>query len=195
MTDLKPPLPAPSETIRALSGALRFWKLDPTAVAAFDPTPAAAKRSFLAALYGLPIYAVVLALDVWHSADPPTDLWTYALVQAIAYVVHTAGFPLAVLGMARVLGHAQQWPLFVTAQNWFGLPQVAALMATVVLDQSGILGVLGAIILVMVQIYSLVVEGYIAKVTLGVTALASFAIVLLDIVLGVGIDQLAVRLF
>lgn len=186
---------SPSETIRALAGGLRFWKFDRTAAAAFDPSGAAAKRSFMAALYGLPFYAAVLALDVWQSTDAPADFGLYALVQLIAYVVHTAGFPLAVLGLARVLGHAQQWPLFVTAQNWFGLPQVVALLACVVLDRSGILGPLGALLLVIVQFYSLAVEAYIARVTLGVTALASFAVVLLDIVLGVGIDQLAVRLF
>jgi hypothetical protein len=195
MTKAAPP-PVPSETIRALAGALRFCKLDFAAVAAFDPGPDAAKRSFWAAVYGVPFYAALLALNLWQSAaDKPADLGTYALVQAIAYVVHTAGFPLAVLGLARLLGHAGQWPLFVTAQNWLGLIQLVALLATIVLDQSGILGVVGTLLLIGVQLYSLVVEGYVAKVTLGVTVTASCAIVLLDIVFGVGIDQLAVRLF
>lgn len=187
--------PAPSETIRSLAGALRFCKFDFAAVAAFDPGAGAAKRSFMAVLYGVPFYAAVLAIDIWQSADKPADFWVYALVQAIAYIVHAAGFPLAVLGLARLLGHVEQWPLFVTAQNWLGLIQMVALFATVILDHSGILGVVGTLLLVGVQLYSLVVEGYVAKVTLGVTVTASCAIVLLDIVFGVGIDQLAVRLF
>jgi hypothetical protein len=188
-------MPVTSETVRSIAGALRFCKLDATAAAAFDPGTGAAKRSFMAALYGVPFYAGVLALDVWQGTDKPSDLWLYALVQAIAYVMHTAGFPLAVLGLARILGHAEQWPLFVTTQNWFGLPQVVALLGCVVLDRSGILGPVGALFLVMVQFYSLGIEAYITRVTLGVTALASFAVVLLDIVLGVGIDQVAATLF
>lgn len=187
--------PVPSETIRSLAAALRFFRLDFAAVTAFDPGTDAAKRSFLAALYGVPLYAAMLALDIWQAPNKPADLWVYALVQAIAYVIHTAGFPLAVLGMARLLGHAQQWPLFVTAQNWLGLVQLMALLATVVLDQSGILGAVGTLLLVLVQLYALVVEVCVAKVTLGVTVAASCAVVLLDIVFGVGIDQLAVRLF
>jgi len=188
--------PVPSETIRALAGALRFCKFDFAAVASFDPGPDAAKRSFWAAAYGVPFYAAVLALDLWQStADKPTDLGIYALVQAIGYVVQTAGFPLAVLGLARLLGHARQWPLFVTAQNWTSFIQVVALFVAIVVDQSGILGVVGTLLLIGVQTYALVVEGYVAKVTLGVTATASCAIVLLDIVFGVGVDQLAARLF
>ena len=187
--------PVPSETIRALAGALRFYKLDFAAVAAFDPGPEAAKRSFWAAVYGAPFYAAVLALDLWQSTTKPADIGVYSLVQVIAYVVHTAGFPLAVLGLARLLGHARQWPLFVTAQNWIGLIQLMALFVTIVLDQSGILGVVGTLLLIGVQLYALVVEAYVAKVTLGVTATASCAIVLLDIVFGVGVDQLAARLF
>ena len=194
MTKTSPP-PAPSETIQSLAGALRFYKLDFAAVAAFDPSAAATKRSFWAALYGAPFYAAVLALDVWQSSDKPSDFGVYALVQVIAYVVHTVGFPLAVLGLARLLGHAGQWPLFVTVQNWTSLLQLLGLLVTVVLDQSGILGPVGALLLIGVQLYALVVEAYVAKVTLGVTITASCAIVLLDIVIGVGIDQLAVRLF
>lgn len=188
-------LPVASETIRSLAGALRLCKFDRTAVAAFDPGVGATKRSFMAALYGAPFYAGVLALDVWHAADKPGDLWVYALVQAIAYVVHTAGFPLAVLGLVRLLGPVGQWPLFVTVQNWFGLPQVAILFAGVVLDQSGILGPVGALLLVLFQLYSLCVEAYIACVTLRVGALAGFAVVLLDLVLGIGIDEFAISLF
>ncbi|HLZ66025.1 MAG TPA: hypothetical protein VKQ29_07325 [Aliidongia sp.] len=184
-----------SETVRSIGGALRFCKLDPTAVTAFDPGIGAAKRSFMAALYGAPFYAALLALDVWQAAQKPADLWIYALVQAIAYIVHTAGFPLAVLGLVRILGHVERWPLFVTAQNWFGLPQVVALLVAVVLDRSGILGPLGTLLLVIVQFYSLAVEAYVARLTLGVTALASLAVVLLDLVLGVAIDQFAATLF
>jgi len=187
--------PAASETVRAVAASFRFWRMDRTAAAGFDPSPRAALRSFMAALYGVPFYAGVLALDLWHSADRPADLGTYALVQAIAYVIHTAGFPLAVLGMLRAIHHAEQWPLFVTAQNWFGLTQVAALLATLVLDQSHILGPVGAALLVGLQFYLLFIEGFIAAVTLGITPLACFAIVLLDVVFGVGIDQVAVSLF
>lgn len=187
--------PVPSETTRSLAAAFRFWRMDRTAAAAFDPGSAAALRSFLAALYGVPFYAGVLALDLWHAPDRPADLWIYGLVQAIAYVIHTAGFPLAVLGIARVTGHIEQWPLFVTAQNWFGLTQVMALLATLVLDQSGILGTVGTLLMVGAQFYLLFIEGFIASVTLGVSPLACVAIVLLDVVFGVGIDQLAVRLF
>ena len=187
-------MPVPSETARSIAGALRFWRFDRAAVGVFDPSPAAALRSFMAALYGLPFYAAVLALDVWQSQHMPDDLWLYALVQFIAYVTHTAGFPLAVLGLTRFLGHGAQWPLFVTAQNWFGLPQVVVLLLCVVVDRSGILGPIGGFILVAVQFYSLAVEAFVSRVTLGVDAVAAFAIVLLDIVIGVGIDQVAALL-
>ncbi|HEV2675800.1 MAG TPA: hypothetical protein VGV37_14745 [Aliidongia sp.] len=187
--------PIPSEAARSLVGALRFCRFDRTAASAFDPSPAAALRSFWAAFYGLPFYAVALALGLWHSPHRPDDLWLYALVQVIAYVAHTAAFPLGVLGLARLLGHVAQWPLFVTAQNWFGLPQVVALLVCVTLDQTGVLGPVGLALLLAVQLYSFAVEGFISWATLGVKPLAAFAIVLLDIVIGFGIDELTAGLF
>ena len=187
--------PVRSETIRSIAGALRFFKFDRTAVAAFDPSPAAALRSFMAAFYGLPLYAGVLALDLWQSAHMPGDLWLYGMVQPIAYVAHTAGFPLAVLVLARFLGHVGQWPLFVTAVNWLGLLQITAQLACTILDRSGILGQVGTALLVAVLVYSLFVEVFVARTTLGVSLLAAVAVVLLDIVIGVGIDQLTATLF
>ena len=47
----------------------------------------------------------------------------------------------------------------------------------------------------MLELYSFGVEAYIACVTLGVGALAGFAVVLLDLVLGISIDQVAAPLF
>lgn len=187
--------PVQSEMSRSLSGALRFCRFDRTAITAFDPSPAAALRSFAAALYGLPFYAGVLALDLWQSPHMPADLWLYGLIQLIAYVAHTAGFPLAVLALARFLGHVAQWPLFVTAQNWFGLLQIAAQLVCLTLDRSGILGPAGTAVLVAVVVYSLVVEVFVSRVALGVSLLASIAVVLLDIVIGVGIDQITAGLF
>ena len=187
--------PVRSETIRSIAGALRFCRFDRTAATAFDPSPATALRSFMAALYRLPFYVGVLALNLWQSAHLPDDLWLYGLIQLIAYVAHTAAFPLAVLALVRFLGHVAQWPLFVTAQNWFRLLQISAQLACLVLDRSGILGSVGTAVLVAVVLYSLFVEVFVSQMTLGVSLLASIAVVLLDIVIGVGIDQLTDTLF
>jgi hypothetical protein len=190
--DLKP---AESETRRAISGAIRFCKFDLGAVAEFDPGLGAAKRSFMAALYCVPFTVAIIALDLFYTKQPPDDLWTYALVQAIAYVIHTAGFPLAMLGLARFLGLVERWPLFVTAQNWLSLPAVATLSICVLLDYSGIIGQqLGAVLFLLVQGYVFSVEAFIARVTLGVTVLASIAVVLLDFVIGIGVDRIAASL-
>ncbi len=186
---------ASSETVRSILGALRFCRFDVRAVAAFDPSPAAAIRSFTAALYGLPFYTAIRAVDVWQSTHKPDDLGLYALVQLIAYVAQVAGFPLAVLGLTRFLGHVEQWPLFVTAQNWFGLPQAVAVAIAVALDYAGVLGSAGGVIPIALWFYSLAVEAFISRATLGVNALAAVAIVLLDLVIGFGIDQLASTLF
>jgi hypothetical protein len=186
--------PASSETARSIAGALRFCRFDAGAVTVFDPSPATALRSFLAPLYGLPFYVAILALDLWHAPRMPDDLALYALVQLIAYVAQVAGFPLAVLGLTRFLGHVEQWPLFVTAQNWFGLPQVAFVLVAVIIDRSGILGSAGALIAIALWFYSLAVEAFISRVTLGVNPLAAVAIVLLDVVIGVGIDKLTAGL-
>jgi hypothetical protein len=184
-----------SETARAISGAVRFCGFDPAAVKQFDPRVGAALRSFLAALYGLPLYAAVLALDVWTMDKRPADLWAYALAQAAAYVFHTLAFPLAVFGLMRPLGPVKGWPLFVTVQNWFGLLQAGALLYFVVIAHSGILGLGGVALLVLFQLSSMAIEAYIAMVTLGETALAGCAIVLLDVVLGAVVDQWIVTQF
>jgi hypothetical protein len=194
MTDPKT-TPAASETMRAIAGAVRFCRFDPAAVAEFDPGLGAAKRSFMAALYCVPFTVAIIALDVSYAKQQPDDLWLYALVQAIAYVIHAAGFPLAMLSLARFLGIAERWPLFVTAQNWLSLPAVAALSICVLLDYSGSFGQqAGALLFLLVQGYVFSVEAFIARVTLGVTALASIAIVLLDFVIGIAVDRIAVTL-
>jgi hypothetical protein len=184
-----------SETVRAILGVVKFCRFDPSAVKEFDPGVGAALRSFLAALYGFPLYAAVLLLDAWKMPHPPADLWIYGLVQTGAYVFHTLTFPLVVFGLMRLLGPVKGWPLFVSAQNWLALPQIAALLYFVLIGYSGILGPAGAVLLVLFQFYSLAVEAYIARVTLGQTALASFAIVLVDVVMGVAVDQLIVTRF
>jgi hypothetical protein len=187
--------PIESETRRAISGAIRFCKFDPGAVADFDPGLGAATRSFMAALYCVPFTVAIIALDLFYTKQPPDDLGIYVLVQALAYVIHTAGFPLAMLGLARFLGLVERWPLFVTAQNWLSLPAVAALSLCVLLDYSGILGQqVGAVLFLLVQGYVFSVEAFIARVTLGVTVLASVAVVLLDFVIGIAVDRLAAGL-
>ncbi|GGF08752.1 hypothetical protein GCM10011611_12780 [Aliidongia dinghuensis] len=190
---MNPPDAAPvrSETVRSLAGALRFLKFDLRAIAAFDPSTGAAIRSFMAALYGVPIYAGLLALDLLQAEKQPADLGVYALVQLIAYIARTAAFPLAVLGLARILGHVEQWPLFVTAMNWFGLVQITVQLAATILDQSGILGATGSVLAQVVLLYLLTAEAFVAWAALSAPALAGFAVVLLDIVIGVGIDKIA----
>jgi uncharacterized membrane protein len=143
----------------------------------------------------VPFTVAIIALDVSYAKQKPDDLWLYALVQAIAYVIHAVGFPLAMLSLARFLGIVERWPLFVTAQNWLSLPAVAALSICVLLDYSGIFGQqAGAVLFLLVQGYVFTVEAFIARVTLGVTALASIAIVLLDFVIGIAVDRIAVTL-
>jgi len=183
-----------SETLRALRGAARFCRFDPAAVAEFDPGVNATKRSFMAALYCVPFNVAIVALDLQHAKAPPDDLSLFALVQIIAYVIQVAGFPLVLFGLTRFLG-VVEWPLFVTAQNWFALPAIAALSICILLDYSGTLGgEAGAVLFLLVQGYAFAVEAFIARVTLGVTALASIAIVLLDYVIGIGVDRLAALL-
>jgi len=184
-----------SETLRALRGAARFCRFDPAAVAEFDPGVNATKRSFMAALYCVPFNVAIVALDLQHAKAPPDDLSLFALVQIIAYVIQVAGFPLVLFGLTRFLGVVERWPLFVTAQNWFALPAIAALSICILLDYSGTLGgEAGAVLFLLVQGYAFAVEAFIARVTLGVTALASIAIVLLDYVIGIGVDRLAALL-
>jgi len=184
-----------SETLRALKGAVRFCRFDPAAVAEFDPGLGAAKRSFMAALYCVPFNVAIVALDLQHAKAAPDDLALFALVQLSAYVIQVAGFPLALFGLTRFLGVVERWPLFVTAQNWFALPAIAALTLCILLDYSGTLGgEAGAVLFLLVQGYAFSVEAFIARVTLGVTALASIAIVLLDFVIGIGVDRLAAAL-
>jgi len=180
------------ESLRALKGVVRFCRFDPAAVAEFDPGLGAARRSFMAALYCVPFNIAIVALDLWHAKTPPDDLSRFALLQAIAYVIQVAGFLLLVLGLARFLGLAERWPLFVTAQNWFALPAIAAFTFCILLDDSGTLGRdAGAMLLLLVQAYAFSVEAFIARATLGVTVLASIAIVLLDFVISIGADRLA----
>jgi hypothetical protein len=189
-------VPVWTEMQLAVGGALRLARGDRSGLGFFDTSLDGFWRSFRAALVCYPLSMVLLALRLpavrWGEAGAATIL----AVETIAFVISWVAFPLVVLPIARFFDRENRFLPFMVVYNWSQIPQTG-LFAIVGLDAAtGVLppaaaqlAGLGAVAAVLVY------EWYIARVALAVTAAQAALVVVVDVVLGSVLDQIAKSLY
>lgn len=127
-------LPSLSETVRALYGVLRLARFDLEAIKWIDPSPGAAKRSFIVLV---PLTFIWL-VQIWilRQAIPETQLLPALLAYPLTIlnkIITVLFFYLVIDNLLRKIGGRENLPLYISAQNWASLPVSAVMLLMIAL--------------------------------------------------------------
>jgi hypothetical protein len=100
-------------------------------VRAFTNDIGVTKRSFVTALFSLPIFMMFHVLD-WLAGTGPIDPPHVMALDLLTFPISWAGFALISVPLVRMLGAEQLWPRYITAWNWSNLAQYALLFVATV---------------------------------------------------------------
>jgi hypothetical protein len=179
-------MPTRAEVMRALDGAYRLARMDPSGMTLFDLSVDGFWRSFFAAVVALPGYAILITHEL--AVAPESDgLFGRILVRAVTYLVAWAAFPIAALILCRVLDVAGYYVPLIIAMNWAAVLQtyafVAGLLAALILP--GLLATpLNLAILGAVIFY----QWFVIRTALQVSGPQALVFLLVDLVLSVLIN-------
>ena len=116
-------LPRLSEALAALYGVLRLARFDLSGIRWVDPSPAAARRSFIVLL---PLTLVwLLQTYMLRGTLDETQLlgaWIAYPLTVLNKLVSVLFFYLVIDSLLRKTGGRDHFPLYVSAQNWASLP-------------------------------------------------------------------------
>jgi len=176
------------ELHQSITGVLRLFRFDATALTCFGRDAAAAKRSFWAWAFAVPALTIVIWLGLIEAK--PEDPGLYVAARMIAQIIEIVGFPLLMLGVAGFWERRAAWPVFVTAYNWFAMLQISLQITALSLSADGGPAVAG-LVLNAVLVYTLLVEAFLAQTTLGIGRFQAISVVILDVVFGELVDNAA----
>ena len=205
-------MPSLTELWRALHGAWRLAFLDARrGLADFDGSRSGGLRSFCALALLLPINAAILWVKDFTPGDAdvgPHNILVDLLGPLAAWLV----LILIMYGLVSWHGRVERFWLFVSTYNWTQVPLGVVILLSVVLatgasaiadpnaDPANVtmlawsVAHLGLGIALTLQLGTLVYEWYVAWVALDSGIPLSIIVVLLDIVMGVGLNHLSVAL-
>jgi hypothetical protein len=191
----------------ALATAIRVARFDRSAMGDFDHSFEGFFRSFAGIVLCLPIYAVILFAERRIAMDasarlpdlagaglPPPDAAFYA-VEGLTYLLDWLAFPLAMIGIARLIGAGARYVPYIIAYNWSGCLVLAATMIPYAIYLAGLISLTGVIVLYYpVAVFTLVYRWRIARDGLQITPMTATGIVIFDFLLSVFVALLAARL-
>lgn len=184
-------LPTAPELARAAYGAWRLALFDARGLDCFDGTAAAYWRSFQAAVVLAPAYAVLVSYRLARMPAQP-DLWTFVLVEVIAYTINWVAFPLAMVYVCDRIGRPDRYLRYVAAHNWSVIVQLAALLAAT--TAAALLGPgAGALLNFAAMTAILAYQWFIARTALAVAGRTAAMIVGLDLAIGIVLSVVAGR--
>jgi hypothetical protein len=185
-------IPDQQEIVRSLFGAFRLARLDGRGMGYFNLSIEGFWRSFFAAAIVAPGYALLVAqkLATWPAAVDPA---VAVLIEAAAYALSWIAFPVAAVFLTTLLGLSRNYVSLIVAANWAEVLQFAAfllvMLATLLLPS----GVRGPVLVAVIGAI-LAYEWFVARTALETTGGVAVGIVLVDLLLGVGINVAADRL-
>jgi len=178
-----------AEVQRALTGAWLLALRDPRAFEWFDLTVEGFWRSFWAAAVAAPLYFFLAIHEFALTGWPAEPVWTF-LVRAVAYALDWALFPLVALVLVRLADLGHRYVVYIVANNWATVLQLAAFAATVALATL-LPDALGSILVLAALATVLAYRWLVARQALATTGAIATAFVLVDLVLGLLLDRLA----
>jgi hypothetical protein len=185
-----PHRPVAAEIRRSLEGAARLFLFDAKGMTGFTLTVGGFWRSFLAALIAAPLYLLILALqDRLLRANAPDDVTIPPLgprlqLEMLTYPLSWAIFPIAMIGLARLLKLTARYVPYVIAYNWANVIASAIMLVPLLLYAAGLLDPsTGLAAQAGLRIVTLVYLWFIARTALGVPMLTAAGLVAIDVLL------------
>ena len=187
-------MPLPRDISSSLQGAWRLMRFDAGGMDGFDISVDGFWRSFLAAIPVAPTYAIVVWLNLADREEPFDVAWA-VLVCSIAYGLGWAAFPVAAIGVTRLLGLTDRYVMLIVSFNWISIPQALIMTPVIALDASGGLpGPLGGWLTIAAMFYVLTYQWFVTRVALDVQPLTATGVVVLQIVISLFIEFSVLRL-
>jgi hypothetical protein len=184
------PRPSPQEISYALYGVWRLARLDSNGLSYLRETEDAFWKSFFAAVICLPPY-VVLAVIQLNQMELSAPLLKILLVEAIAYVISWAAFPLAAWHLVQMLDRQENYIRYIVAFNWSKVIQILVFLPVAVLAAGGLFGSLSGLVSLGVTLLILGYIWFITKHALKVTGGPAAGLVMLDLFISVAIEIFA----
>ena len=199
MNETAPPprLSLTREIRRSLEGAARLLMFDAGALRYFNMSVAGFWRSFLAALIAAPIIALILMFQdglLRANAGSETEIPPLSqqfASEIFAYPLSVALFPVAMIGLSRLLKVTHRYVPDIIAYNWASVIASLLTLAPLLVYAAGLIDARHGLAAVLGL--KLVICGYlwfIARASLGVPGLTAAGLVLIDVLLSVLMDGL-----
>jgi hypothetical protein len=178
-----------------LRGALRLFVFDPQGAASFNVTIEGFWHSFFAAVLIAPVYFAVIVIErdlaaglvdasLIEISAPMPSLGQTLTMEALAYPVYVAAFPIAMIGLARLLKATGRYVPYIIAYNWSSVVVVSLRLLPLVFYSAGLIGAKAATMPVFVSFLAgAIYRWYIARIALGVSGITAFALILIDLML------------
>lgn len=129
-------IPSRQEILNCVYGAWRLARLDATGVQYFDDSPAAALRSFFAAVLVAPAFVIALLLGD-HRA-PAIGPQAIVLVVLLSYCLSWAAYPVIAFRICQVIDREKAFFRFLSASNWASVIAAHLALVVAVLNGGGI---------------------------------------------------------
>ncbi|HTH98607.1 MAG TPA: hypothetical protein VL574_14430 [Stellaceae bacterium] len=179
-----------TEARGAIAGVMRLVIFDRRGTDHFGVTNEAAARSFWACVLSFPALVVPLALD-FADGKVKGDPLAVSLVRILGYIAGCVVFPLVSYWVLKWLDQAQRWPVTVYGYNWLSLVQNLGATLLLLMQRAGLLGTAAEPVMLVFYVQCLAVEAFMFTVLLEMGVSGPVALVLLDLVIGAGIDVAA----
>ncbi len=175
----------------ALYGAWRLAHFDADGMRYFDRSLAGFWRSFRVSVLAAPLWVVILAVNLAQSRI--AGGWPRLVVaELIGYVIGWVAFPLAAFYLARLIYREREYTGFIVALNWAVLIQLAVMTPAHLIAGTGLLPVgLSLAVVLIAEVATLIYEWFITRTALRLSSLGAVGFVLVDFVIGVLVNQLA----
>lgn len=124
--------PSANQVVASIYAAGRMALLDKRALSVFDNKPSTAWQSFFAMFLMAPVMAVFLGLQ-YLDRPLAVDLFTFALIQSLAYVIRWFALPVVMDPLSKAMGCNQYYCRYVTVLNWSTTIQMMVSLPVLVL--------------------------------------------------------------
>lgn len=183
-----------AEVERSLAASWRLMRHETDSLSEFDRSIEGYWRSFLALALILPAFVVHMAGD-WHMMRAAgilegVELARFLSTQSAGLLVVWLGWPLAALGLVRLLGVEGRYLAYVTAYNWSSVLAAAILAAPMALYLMG--WALPSHAFVFTLAFGAIVihfRWFLARCTLGVSSGVAAIIATADVALTLAVVQ------
>ena len=184
-------IPSTQEIVYRVYGAWRLARFDAGGAQYFEESPQAALRSFFAAALVAPAFLVTLLLT--QDSPPAADPVEVTIVVLLCYSLMWTAFPLIAYRICLVIDRERAFFRYLSADNWASVIAFHFQLVVVLLLVGGVVpAVLAQLVQLALRACLLIYAWFIARSCLDVSSIAAAGFVLLQFVVGLFVQIIAV---